>query len=277
MKYILRIFILSLFFSKVYGQNIFKISENSDLTVLATIDSTFTKNKLHYARIKNLNSNKTQFIKFTQTVGTTGREVCRHKIRQKDTIILFANIQNDTLIKNLAINENPKLIYNSIQVFKEKKKIKNNRKRLNKLKEWFVTTSINNGIKPYLSRIMRNDKERGYFFNLIDLPENQFVFNSSEKKILTKNISQSRCLRFEDFYIVYLMRYSYDSEFEENLKNIMKTYCLPFGDAQLHMMKTIMFNKQSEELEEIYARYKKKYYGNLNEAKKVYNEFTDKI
>ena len=53
MKNILGIFILSLLISKAYGQNIFKISENSDLTILAEIDSTFTKNNSNYARIKN--------------------------------------------------------------------------------------------------------------------------------------------------------------------------------------------------------------------------------
>jgi len=277
MKNILGIFILLLFLSKSYGQNIFKISENSDLTILATIDSTLTKGKSYYARIKNLNSNELNYIKFEPKTIMARDRRSRYEVHLNDTVFICLNITKDTLKYQFSINENPKLIYNSIQVFKEQKKIKNNRNRLNKLKEWFVTTSTNNGIKPYLSRIMRNDKERDYFFSLIDLPENQFIFNSSEKKILTKNISQSKCLKFEDFYIVYLMRYSYDSEFEENLKNIMETYCLPFGDAQLHMMKTIMFNKQSEELEEIYARYKKKYYGNLEEAKKVYNEFTDKI
>lgn len=277
MKNILGIFILSLLISKAYGQNIFKISENSDLTILAEIDSTFTKNNSNYARIKNLNSNKTQLIKFTQTVGTTGRIVQRHKIKQNDTILLFANIENDTLIKNLAINENPKSIYNSIQIFNEKKIIKNNTKRLNELKEWFVKTSTDNGLKPYLSRIMRDDEERNYFFDLIDLPENKFAFNNRQKKILNKNISESRCLKFEDFYIVYLMRYSYDSEFEKNLKKIMATYCLPFGDAQLHMMKTIMFNKQSKELEEIYSRYKKIYFSDSEEAKKAYEEFVNEI
>lgn len=276
-KKITALIITLFFFSKTYSQNIVRISENSDLTILAKIDSIKENETDKIAYLTDLNSGRKKHLKFKTYYDFYGYKISRYQINPNDTILIFADIENDSLKNQLAINENPRAIYKSLISLKKIKETKNNRKRLEQLKKWFVTSEYDKGIKPYLSRIMRNDNNRTYFFDLFNVSENQLVFDKAQKQSLTKEISKSRCLKFEDFYIVYLMRYSYDLEFEKDLKNIMTTYCLPFGDAQLHMMKTILYNKQNKELEDVYERYRKVYYGDLEEAKKVYNEFIEKI
>ncbi len=277
MKNIILILILSILFSNFYGQNIFRISEDSNFIILSKIDSIKENNINKIAFFTDLNSGKKRVFNFKTYYDFFGYAISEHQINENDTILIFANNKKDSLINRFAINENAKIIYNSLVEFKEIKEIKNNRKRLNKFKKWFVKTSIENGIKPYMSSMMRNKNERNYFFNLINLPENKFVFNNLQKNILTKNISKSRCLEFQDFYIVYLMRYSYDDKFEKKLKKIMINYCIPFGDGHIQMMKTIMYNKKSKELEKIYNNYKNNYFGDLEKAKKIYNEFIEKI
>lgn len=269
--------IILLFFSKTYSQNIVRISENSDLTILTKVDSIKESEIGKIAYLTDLNSGQKRILKFKTFIDSFGYKIPQHQINPNDTILIFANIENDSLKNQLAINENSETIYKSLISLKEIKKTKNDKKKLKQLKKWFVISESEKSIKPYLSRIMRNDNDRNYFFGLFNVSENQLVFNKSQKQSLTKEISKSRCLKFEDFYIVYLMRYSYDLDFEKDLKNIMATYCLPFGDAQLHMMKTILYNKQNKELERVYEHYRKIYFGELDEAKKIYNEFIKKI
>jgi len=278
-KYLSVIFFVLCF--SVKSQNIFKILENTDSVILAEVDSIYTQNKSQYAIINQLSddSNKTYIVNLSPTRATR-RLNKRNKIKVSDTIVIFSNFKNgnDTLMNSLVINKNPQQVYNSILKFEKLKRITKTKKRLKAFKEWFVSTSKNEGIKAYLSRIMRKNIERNYFFNLIRLSEEEFIFNNPQKSVLIENISESRCLKFEDFYIVYLMRYSYDSEFEEELKNIMSTYCLPFGDAHLNMMETILYNnKENKNLQEIYTRFKKQYYSNIDIAKKTFDEFLNKI
>lgn len=274
MKIIISLFFVLLFIHQTSGQNIIKLSEQSDLILLAKVDSIFNKENAKYAKLTTLNSNVTKYIKIESKTTIARNYRRRYQINKKDTVLAFMSIKDNVLTLKLSINENPNLIYNSLLEFKN---IKKNNGKLKAFKNWFVQSGTNQGIKPYLSKIMRDKKERDYLFSLIGETENKFIFSNSQKEVLTKSISKSRCLKFEDFYIVYLMRYSYDSKFEQHLKDIMATYCLPFGDAQLHMMETIIYNKKSDKLKEIYSRYRKKYFGNLEQAKKIYDEFINNI
>lgn len=277
MKNMLIIIITFLFLTELNGQNIFRISENSDLTILAHVDSIQNNANEKIAYLKDKESNEQRILKFEDYRDFFGWKIPEHQIHVNDTLLVFANTQNDTLINRIAISKKAEFIYNSLVSFQNITLIPNKKKRLSELKKWFVSTSTNIGMKENLSGMMRNDKERDYFFLLAGISEDQLVFNKSEKKILTKSISESRCLKFEDFHVVYLMRYSYDKEFENNLKKIMSTYCIPFGDGHLHMMRTILFNKKNWELLDVYLRFKKVFIQIDDEAKKVYNEFIDKI
>jgi hypothetical protein len=262
---------------KANCQNIIKIANDSQLVFLAKVDSITKTENYNFAYLKNVNSNERKLLKFKPQSDYFGYKTEEYQINKNDTILVFAEIKNDTIVNKLAINKNQKELYNIILQFNKVKSEVNYKKRLDNLKKWIITATKHKDFKPYLTKIIRNDNERNYFFNLVNITESDLKFNKKEKKTLKHELINEKCLKFENFYIVYLMRYSYDQDFEGLIKPILYNYCLPFGDGHLQMMETILYNKKSDELKGIYSKFQKTYYGNLNEAKKIYNEFINKI
>ena len=64
MKNILIIIIIFLFLSELNGQSIFRISENSDLTILAHVDSIQNNANEKIAYLKDKESNEQRILKF---------------------------------------------------------------------------------------------------------------------------------------------------------------------------------------------------------------------
>lgn len=169
------------------------------------------------------------------------------------------------------------MVYNAIKQLNKVKAEANAKERTALLITWFMDAARNKGFKPWLTRIIvRRSSERDYFFNLVNVAEADVKFSAKQKKLLEQEFSADRCLKSENFYIVYLLRYSYDKELEGVLKELLSHYCLPFGDIHIYIMETILYNNKNPELAEIYTRFRK-IYADTNEGKKVYNEFLDKL
>lgn len=268
---------LSLLCSVAYSQNIVKIAQESGVMYLATVDSIVVTGTGNLGYLKSLNGKEHKILKYKTQRDSYGYLMAEYAIAKNDTIVVFADNKNDTLVNKIAISKDAAVVYNAIKQLDKVKAEANAKKRIALLITWFMDAARNKGFKPWLTRIIvRRSSERDYFFDLVNVAEADVKFSAKQKKLLEQEFSADRCLKSENFYIVYLLRYSYDKELEGILKELLSHYCLPFGDSHIYIMETILHNNKSAELAEIYTRFRK-IYADTNEGKKVYNEFLDKL
>lgn len=269
--------ILFLFGLSTHSQNLIKIANESELVFLATVDSIVPIKDGNLGYLKIFDNEERRLFKFKIQRDSFGHLSPEYVINANDTIVILAQTKNDTIVNRLTVSKNAMAVYKAITQLNKVKRQNNYNRRVNLFEKWFVDVGVNKGFKPFLTKIIRSDNDRKYFFDYVGVQESEVKFSAKQKKRLEQEFSSEKCLSHGNFYIVYMLRYSYDVNFQAILKRILSNYCFPFGDGHKHMIDTILYNNKSPELTEIYSRYKKIYYGDMTEAKKVYDEFLSKL